>query len=87
MAKCNFIACLQQTDWSTLVKDQLIESGYDSFETTYLSIFNNGFPLLNFNINYKKCPHKPWMTNRLLRCYLKKEKLYKLFKTNPIAVN
>ena len=87
MVKCNFIACLQQTDWSTLVKDQPVESGCDFFETTYLSIFNNCFPLLKYNINHKKCPRKPWMTNGLIRCCLKNEKLYNLFKTNPISVN
>ena len=86
-AKCRFIACLQQTDWRTLVKDQPIESGYDSFETTYLSIFDNCFSLLKYNRNHQKCYRKPWMTNGLLRCCLKKDKLYKRFKTNPIAVN
>ena len=44
------------------------------------------FPHLKYNIDHKKCPRKPWMTNGLLRCCLKK-KLYKLSKTNPIAVN
>ena len=53
-SKCRFIACLQQTDWSTLVEDQPIESVHDSFETSYLSIFDNCFPPLKYNINHTK---------------------------------
>ena len=58
---------------------QSIESGYDSFESTYLPIFYNYFPLMEYNAKHEKSARKPWMITGLFRCYFKK-KLYRLFK-------
>ena len=65
---CSF-AELNQTD---------VDAAYNKFLDIFKSGFNSCFPLKS-RLSHRYAPRKEWMTAGLVRCCLKKSKLYKTY--------
>ena len=86
--KLKFTESLQYVNWDHIVTDSTApDDGYKTFSQVFIDIYNLSFPLTKVNITRKNTPRKPWMTNGLVRCCIKKEKLYKKRIRNPTDDN
>jgi len=92
--KQKFINSLQNTVWNENkphIENSSVTANSDTMYTLFISkftqIFDNCFPLKKVNTSKKNVPRKPWITTGLAKSCSTKEKLYKLFITNPSQTN
>ena len=84
-SKSNFIALLENSDWSTVTNETDTQAAYTSFHGLYKKHFDSAFPIKKIKFQYSN--RKPWLSTSLKDAIKHKNKLYLKFKNIPVAAN
>ena len=82
-----FKEALRARSWDDVYSSNEVNSAYDAFEKTFMSLFNICFPLKRHCKNKNIFPMQPFMTSGLLVSRARKLKLASLSKANPSPEN
>ena len=70
---------LSNIAWDEVLSSNDIDNAYDKFIYSFINAYDNNCILKKKK--RKQIPRKPWITYSLLKCIVKKDKLYKIFCT------
>jgi len=80
---------VQLTNWNDVLQENSVNDAYKLFSDKFINLYNRCFPLKSksINVSSKRIPHKPWITNAILKSIRRKNHLYHKFKSDPTESN
>ena len=91
--QCNincFRSHLQLANWDHVMSEQSPQVAYTKFFDKFNELYNRCFPLRRKRItkaNAHRIPRKPWISKAILKSIHRKDKLYRKYRSSPIASN